>query len=63
MKRVLDFEETPNQRELWFQQCFNYLESPPNPVMAFSTRIGCGLAVGQWNHYKQNILDFANKCH
>jgi hypothetical protein len=57
------YADTPEQREVWFQQCLQALGTLPYQTLAFSYKIGCGLAGGHWTHYQQFIHDFAHQYH
>lgn len=55
--------ETFESRELWFATCLDalgkHVDTLDAPVIAFPHGIGCGLAGGDWSHYKKMIEAFA----
>jgi hypothetical protein len=55
--------DTPEQREMWFQHCLQALGRLPYETLAFTYKIGCGLAGGQWTRYQRFIHDFAHQYH
>ena len=62
-QRLPLYADTREQRELWFQQCLQELGTLSYQTLAFPYRIGCGLAGGNWTHYRQWICDFAYQYH
>ena len=61
VNRIPTHEDTPAQREKWFQQCTRDFKGFQN--FAFPYQIGCGLAGGNWTHYQTMIEDFSVKFH
>jgi hypothetical protein len=56
------YNETVGMRQLWFTCCLTNISYIDNlQSVAFPYKIGCGLAVGDWNWYKNAIDDFADK--
>jgi O-acetyl-ADP-ribose deacetylase (regulator of RNase III) len=55
-------KDSAKLREQWFKQCLTEIAKLDGiKSVAFPWRIGCGLAKGNWNHYKTMIDDFANQ--
>lgn len=54
--------ETAAMREKWFQEGLDEMLTIKDPEsFAFPYKIGCGLAGGDWNIYKEMIDEFAKK--
>lgn len=58
--------ETEETREAWFAECLKALEASImsgktwKPIhIYFPKLIGCGLAAGNWDHYRKMIFDWA----
>ena len=56
--------DTSENREKWFASCLSVMEMVgiqkyQIKVLAFPDHIGCGLAGGNWEHYKNMIDEFA----
>jgi len=58
-------QETPELREAWFEQCLRslaeHLDESEHYRIAFPHGIGCGLAGGNWAHYRAMIVAWAKK--
>jgi uracil-DNA glycosylase len=55
-------KETSKMREKWFQECLDKILNIKNlKSIAFPKNIGCGLACGNWNKYKEMIENFSKK--
>ena len=56
------YKDTPEEREQWFQQCLDELgKCDFYQNFAFSYKIGCSLAGGNWDHYLAMIEDYTVK--
>ena len=58
-RRILPYEDTKDNRLLWFRQCFDQIRDVKTLGMPF--KIGCGLAGGDWTLYFNVIRDFAKR--
>ncbi|XP_062580747.1 uncharacterized protein LOC134242661 [Saccostrea cucullata] len=59
-KRISTYEDTPQNRENWFQTCLQELGNLPYKTFGFPYKIGCNLGGGNWTHYRQYIEQFAH---
>ena len=53
--------DSPEKRLKWFSDCLSKLESLDGKSYAFPNRIGCGLAGGDWEKYRQKLNEFAGR--
>ncbi|XP_062602392.1 uncharacterized protein LOC134264107 [Saccostrea cucullata] len=61
-KRISTYQDTPQNREQWFQACLQEMgESLPYQTYAFPYKIACGLAQGNWIHYRHYIEQFEDQ--
>ncbi len=57
---VTNSNDTSKDRLIWFKMCLDKIKNIDGiSSIAFPYKIGCGLARGNWVHYKQLIDDFA----
>jgi O-acetyl-ADP-ribose deacetylase (regulator of RNase III) len=51
--------DTPDLRIQYFKSCLNEISKLKGESIAFPYNIGCGLAGGDWQKYKQLIYEFS----
>lgn len=61
---ITNGQDTSVKREQYFKECLNDLVQfillhPDIKTIGFPYKIGCGLAGGKWEHYKNMINEFA----
>jgi O-acetyl-ADP-ribose deacetylase (regulator of RNase III) len=57
-----DEEDSKDMREKWFKRGLELIEKVPGVTsLAFPSRIGCGLAGGDWRVYEEMIKEFAER--
>ena len=60
-KKLLDFKDDAGSRQRYFSDCLMGIAQLKNlESIAFPYKIGCGLAGGDWEFYKQSIENFTH---